>query len=366
MALKRRTKRLNPSATPTPVTNTHTTTSVTNAQIQAMINEGVIAALAQRDATTRMAMISILSGTGVRRACAGARECTFPDFLKCQPLNFKGPKKTDGVWMPREFATELMDKKSTLGPERQADKQRIVRDTPGKQPEIMHPTRDKPQTTYAQEKVDREDHNRAPKPLSSQIFTITMRGSLMFPKCHKSKTIWVLYRAATARIPKLQHYGLNCSACILNLVLKFKSRRIAQNGRTTTTGNQAKIPRPHAKETMPVITTQLSKWKFESNFGTAVIHQKQRAPNRLATDPNVKATCGATTELTDKVFIRPSSSPWGATESVCKEKDGLFRMCIDYMGIEQTDCEEPLPTPKDRLTNFEPAAKCRVFIQRSI
>ncbi|GKF36983.1 hypothetical protein Tco_0113741, partial [Tanacetum coccineum] len=36
MAPKRRTTRLNPGATPTPVTDTHTTTSVTNAQIQAI------------------------------------------------------------------------------------------------------------------------------------------------------------------------------------------------------------------------------------------------------------------------------------------------------------------------------------------
>ncbi|GJS20796.1 hypothetical protein Tco_0449428 [Tanacetum coccineum] len=51
MAPKRKTTRLNPDATPTPVTNTHTTTSITNAQIQAMINKGIIAALAARDAT---------------------------------------------------------------------------------------------------------------------------------------------------------------------------------------------------------------------------------------------------------------------------------------------------------------------------
>ncbi|GJU73062.1 hypothetical protein Tco_1264467 [Tanacetum coccineum] len=42
---------VNPDATPTPVTDTHTTTSVTNAQIQAIINEGITAALAVRDAT---------------------------------------------------------------------------------------------------------------------------------------------------------------------------------------------------------------------------------------------------------------------------------------------------------------------------
>ncbi|GJW32427.1 hypothetical protein Tco_0052459 [Tanacetum coccineum] len=32
--------------------------------------------------------------TGVRRQVPAARECTYSDFLKCQPLNFKG---TEGV-----------------------------------------------------------------------------------------------------------------------------------------------------------------------------------------------------------------------------------------------------------------------------
>ncbi|GJR54039.1 hypothetical protein Tco_1404560 [Tanacetum coccineum] len=93
MAPKRRTTRLNPDATPTPVTDTHTTTSVTNAQIQAMTNEGVTATLAACDAT-RNGDDSHTSGTGVRRLVHVACECTYPDFLKCQPLNFKG---TEGV-----------------------------------------------------------------------------------------------------------------------------------------------------------------------------------------------------------------------------------------------------------------------------
>nr|GFB33598.1 hypothetical protein [Tanacetum cinerariifolium] len=32
------------------------------------------------------------SGMGVRRQTPPARECTYPDFMKCQPLNFKGKK----------------------------------------------------------------------------------------------------------------------------------------------------------------------------------------------------------------------------------------------------------------------------------
>ncbi|GJR62388.1 putative reverse transcriptase domain-containing protein [Tanacetum coccineum] len=78
----------------------HTTTSVTNAQIQAMINEGVTAALAARDAA-RNGDDSHTSGTGAdgRPCCKLAPsfslvELHLPDFLKCQPLNFKG---TEGV-----------------------------------------------------------------------------------------------------------------------------------------------------------------------------------------------------------------------------------------------------------------------------
>ncbi|GJS72366.1 putative reverse transcriptase domain-containing protein [Tanacetum coccineum] len=35
-------------------------------------------------------------------------------------------------------------------------------------------------------------------------------------------------------------------------------------------------------------------------------------------------------ELSNKGFIRPSSSPWGAPILFVKKKDGSFRMCIDY------------------------------------
>ncbi|GJZ60950.1 reverse transcriptase domain-containing protein [Tanacetum coccineum] len=74
---------------------TAATTSVTNAQLQAMIDQGVTAALAARDANrSTNGDDSHVSGTGVRRTERVARECTYPDFMKCQPLNFKG---TEGV-----------------------------------------------------------------------------------------------------------------------------------------------------------------------------------------------------------------------------------------------------------------------------
>ncbi|GJT07479.1 putative reverse transcriptase domain-containing protein [Tanacetum coccineum] len=59
--------------------------------LQAMIDQGVTAALAARDAIrSTNGDDSHNSGTGVRRTEQTAREFTYTDFLKCQPLNFKG------------------------------------------------------------------------------------------------------------------------------------------------------------------------------------------------------------------------------------------------------------------------------------
>nr|GEW19496.1 putative ribonuclease H-like domain-containing protein [Tanacetum cinerariifolium] len=70
-------------------------TSITTAQLQEMIDQGGTAALVVRDAlrsTNRDD--SHNSGSGVRRTERATRECTYTDFLKCQPLPFKG---TEGV-----------------------------------------------------------------------------------------------------------------------------------------------------------------------------------------------------------------------------------------------------------------------------
>ncbi|GKC35788.1 putative reverse transcriptase domain-containing protein, partial [Tanacetum coccineum] len=58
-----------------------------------MIDQGVTAVLAARDANTND-VDNHNSGTGARRNERATHECTYLDFLKCQPLNFKG---TEGV-----------------------------------------------------------------------------------------------------------------------------------------------------------------------------------------------------------------------------------------------------------------------------
>ncbi|GJY71234.1 putative reverse transcriptase domain-containing protein [Tanacetum coccineum] len=54
-----------------------------------------------------------------------------------------------------------------------------------------------------------------------------------------------------------------------------------------------------------------------------------RVPYRLAPS-EMKELSEQLQELSDKGFIRPSSSPWGAPVLFAKKKDRSFRMCIDY------------------------------------
>nr|GFB08229.1 putative reverse transcriptase domain-containing protein [Tanacetum cinerariifolium] len=51
-------------------------------------------------------------------------------------------------------------------------------------------------------------------------------------------------------------------------------------------------------------------------------------------------------ELSDKGFIRPSSSPWGAPVLFVKKKDGSFRMCNHYRELNKLTMKNRYPLPR--------------------
>ncbi|XP_019096116.1 PREDICTED: uncharacterized protein LOC109130704 [Camelina sativa] len=62
-------------------------------------------------------------------------------------------------------------------------------------------------------------------------------------------------------------------------------------------------------------------------------------------------------ELLEKGFIRPSSSPWGAPVLFVNKKDGSFRLCVDYRGLNRVTVKNKYPLPRidELLDNLQGA-----------
>nr|GEV59813.1 putative reverse transcriptase domain-containing protein [Tanacetum cinerariifolium] len=73
--------------------------------------------------------------------------------------------------------------------------------------------------------------------------------------------------------------------------------------------------------------------------GTTPVAQ---APYRLASS-KMKELSEQLHELSDKGFISPSSSPWGAPVLFVKKKDESFRMCIDYQELNKLTVKNRYP-----------------------
>ncbi|GJY49805.1 putative reverse transcriptase domain-containing protein [Tanacetum coccineum] len=69
-----------------------------------------------------------------------------------------------------------------------------------------------------------------------------------------------------------------------------------------------------------------------------------RSPYRLSSS-EMQELSAQLQELSDKGFIRPSSSPWGAPILFVKKKDGPFRMCIDYRELNKLSGKNRYPLP---------------------
>ncbi|GJV22785.1 putative reverse transcriptase domain-containing protein [Tanacetum coccineum] len=79
-----------------------------------------------------------------------------------------------------------------------------------------------------------------------------------------------------------------------------------------------------------------------------------KSPHHLAPS-ELEELSGQLKELQDKGFIRPSSSPWGASVLFVKKKDGSFRMCIDYKELNKLTVKNryPLPTIDDLFDQLQ-------------
>ncbi|GKF29420.1 putative reverse transcriptase domain-containing protein [Tanacetum coccineum] len=98
--------------------------------------------------------------------------------------------------------------------------------------------------------------------------------------------------------------------------------------------------------------------EFQINLVPGAAHVV-RAPYRL-TQMELQELSTQLQELSDKGFIRPSSSLWGAPVLFVKKKDGSFRMCSDYRELNKLTMKNRYPFP--RINDlFDQLQRSRVY-----
>ncbi|GJR00641.1 putative reverse transcriptase domain-containing protein [Tanacetum coccineum] len=434
---------------------TTNTTSVTNAQLQEMIDQGVTAALAARDADRNTnGDDSHNSRTGIRMTERTARECTYTDFLKCQPLNFKGTEGVAGLsqWFERiesvfyisnctvenqvKFATCNLHSvaltwwnthiKTVKGTDLKSYTQRCqelallcermfpeesdkIEKYVGGLPDMIHGSvvASKPNTMQEAVEIATEIMDKKIRTFV-ECWTESKRkqDDNQQQQQNKRQNTSRAYTAGTGE--KKQYRGskplrLKCNyhhdgPCAPKCQKCNKVGRLACDCRSTATANNANNQRGtgNGNAQAKVYVVDRAGINPDSNVvtGTFLLNNRYasilfdtgadrsfvstafssqiditpttldhyydveladgriisaapvaRVPYRLVPS-KMKELSGKLKELSDKGFIRPSSSPWGAPVLFVKKKDGSFRMCIDYRALNKLTVKNRYPLPR--------------------
>ncbi|GJU48864.1 hypothetical protein Tco_1218419 [Tanacetum coccineum] len=328
MAPKRATRSTRvPPVTPAP--NAPTTTTVTEAQLQALINQGVAAAMARAEAS-RVRNDYDSNGSGPRPSQA-AHACSYSEFLKCKPLDFKRHLREESLGDSTR-RTMLSNKWGHS---------HVKSTTP--------------------ENVPMKEVRKDCKGISVGLAPIMILAGLGV----SFGVGWLLrlqevFRAVgqliAGKLRDIRDFDkhISCTKGTKSILLKRIQHVFLAHVTTKEIKDKSEKKRledvPIVKDFPDVFPEDLRglpqtrQVEFQINLvpGAAPI---ARAPYRLAPS-EMKELSEQLKELSDKGFIRPSSSPWGAPVLFVKKKDGSFRMCIDYQELNKLTVKNRYPLPR--------------------
>ncbi|GJR83002.1 putative reverse transcriptase domain-containing protein [Tanacetum coccineum] len=356
MAPKRRTTRLNPSATPTPVTDTHTTTSVTNAQIQAMINEGVTAALAARDATRNGRLIAYLRNSQRFQELALMCDRMFPEEIDQVEKYVSG--------LPDTIHATADNKRKSDDTARNNQNQQTIQET-------KHWKK-----LYTAGNGDTRPYG-GPRPLCFKCNY--HHDGPCAPRCHKCNRFGHLAHdcknplnvniGANQRVffecGAQEHFKKDCPKLKNNNNRGISVGNAKAHGQRCMRGNVGANYRTTMSPHVPVVIVCAANDQALKSLtkGCHVIlskyHRNQRRDK--SKEERTIEVCASFQEFPevflwdlagDKGFIRPSFSPWGAPVLFVKKKDGSFPDVHRLQGIEQTDSENRYPLPDPRSMTY--------------
>ncbi|GJU04297.1 putative reverse transcriptase domain-containing protein [Tanacetum coccineum] len=302
----------------TPVTTTPaTTTTVTNAQLQAMINQGVSAALAARDAT-RNGTDSHSSGTGVKGSERVARECTLPGFHEVATTVLIGSSTTYNL---QELAL-LYVKRLSKCPLLLMDK-RVQ----------YHCRENKAENKRGTGNANNNNQKGIGSSQKPPCFKCGAQGHFRkdCPRMKNNKG----NRGNQAGNDRLQRsdvkYMEKGFPIFLAHVTTKEIEDKSEKKRLEDVPIVQDFPEVFPEDLPGLPPTRQVEFQIDLVPGAAPV---ARAPYRLAPS-EMKELSEQLKELSDKGFIRPSSSPWGAPVLFVKKKDEIISDCASItVGIE--------------------------------
>nr|GEW89016.1 putative reverse transcriptase domain-containing protein [Tanacetum cinerariifolium] len=281
-----------------------------------------------------------------------ARECTFQDFLKCKPHNFSG---TEGVVR----LTRWMDYPKS----RNQNRRNLTRNRFGKKTRNQTGGNKATARAYAINGGGTNPDSNIDTGLLVHPFNIDLMpielGSFdvivdmdWLAKYHAL----IVYDEKVVRIP----YGDEVliirrdnfdGESKLNIISCTRTHKYIQKGcqvylaQVTSKKAEDKLEEkrledvPIVREFLEVFLEDLPglpparqvEFQIDLVPGAALV---VRAPYRLA-PAEMQELSTQLQELSDRGFIRPNSSPWGASVLFVKKKDGSFRMCINYRELNK-------------------------------
>ncbi|GKA04540.1 retrotransposon protein, putative, ty3-gypsy subclass [Tanacetum coccineum] len=174
---------------------------------------------------------------------------------------------------------------------------------------------------------------------SSAEFKDTLRGKCPKLKNNKNHGNQVGNDRAPAKVYAMGHAGTNPDSNIVTGTFLLNNHYASI---LFDTGVDRRLPVFHPPPPPGLPLTRQVEFQIDLIPGAAPV---ARAPY-LLTPSEMKELLEQLKKLSDKGFIRPSSSPWGAPVLFVKKKDGSFWMCINYRELNKLTVKNHYPLPR--------------------
>ncbi|GJR20805.1 putative reverse transcriptase domain-containing protein [Tanacetum coccineum] len=332
-------------------TSTSAAPAMTQAAIKKLVADSIFVAL-EAQAATMANTNNTTRNTGQREAHV-ARKCSYEEFMSCQPFNFKCTEGAVGLirWFERTESVFLHILCPTMVP----NSEKLVEVFIGGLPRSIegNVTAAKAQTleeaiTITQRLMDQS----AKAQTLEEAITITQRALQKPVPKSKQQCPWksiLTERQERSQGPK-RNYGIICDEKVVHIPIDGETLIIraqvmekkADEKLVFKIYHSQEFPKAYPEIYLAFPSVRQVEFQIDLIPGAAPV---ARAPYRLAPS-EMQELSDQLQELADRGFIRPSTSPWGAPVLFVKNKDGSFRMCINYRELNKLTLRNRYPLPR--------------------